>query len=74
MKKLQLKDLTPDLMKEIVECGAPAGIVELLKGKDFEISEEGAEKILEQISKADSLSIEDLEKVAGGWWWMRTDS
>lgn len=68
MEKLQLKDLTPELMKEIAECGDPAGIVELLKGKNFEISEKGAEKILEQISKADSLNVEELEKIAGGWW------
>ena len=66
MKKLTFKDLTPELLKELFPLATAAEIIEACKKKDLEISERGAEKLLEQFKKANDLSKEDLKGIAGG--------
>ena len=67
MKKLQMNDLTPELLQEVMKLSDPKDIVAFFQSKDFEVSEEGAQKILDTLKdQVLELDVDDLENVAGG--------
>ena len=67
MKKLQMNDLTPELLQEVMKLSDPKDVVAFFQSKDYEVSEEGAQKILENLKDhALELNVDDLENVAGG--------
>ena len=66
MKKLQEKDLTPELMNQLAKLKSSEEIISFLKEKGFEISEKGAERFFKQLQMAIELSEKELDKVAGG--------
>ncbi len=71
MKKFTMKDLTPDFMKGLSMVDSAEKIIEFCKEKGYEITQELAEKLLDQVQKVNSLSgcelsDEALEAVAGG--------
>jgi spore coat polysaccharide biosynthesis protein SpsF (cytidylyltransferase family) len=67
MRKLTLADLTPAMMKTLSEMKSTDEIVAFCASKGFEISEEGAARIMDQFNKVIELAEDDLESVAGGW-------
>ncbi len=79
MAKLQLKDITPDMIKQMAKLGSAEEIAAFVKESGFEISDKGAARLKEQIDKTKDLSEEELAKVAGGYtviwkWGSYTDS
>ena len=67
MKKLQLKDLTPEILEEIAKMNVPSEVVEHFAKKDLEISEKAAETLLAEAKKGElKLDEESLKNVAGG--------
>ena len=67
MKKLQMKDLTPAILTEVSKLGEPKKVVDFFAEKGFEVTEEGAQKILSRISKDErALDLDELEHVSGG--------
>ena len=79
MAKLQLKDITPDMIKQMAKLGSVDELIAFVNEKGFEISDKGAARLKEQIEKAENLSEEELAKVAGGYtvtwrWGSYTDS
>ncbi len=66
MKKLQEKDLTPELMNQLAKLKSSEEIISFLKEKGFEISEKGAERFYKQLQMAIELSEKELDNVAGG--------
>ena len=68
MKKLQIKDLTPEILAEVSALENPEAVVDYFAAKDFEVSKEAAARLLEE-SKKDGveLSDESLKQVAGGF-------
>ena len=70
MAKLQMKDLTPELLSEMKELKTGEEVKEFLAGKDLEISDNGAQTIASHIAEGDAeLSEEQLAAVAGGCSW-----
>ncbi len=67
MKKLTIADLTPAMMEAISKMKTPDEIIAFCESKGFEIAEDGAKRILEQIDKVNGLTASDLEAVAGGF-------
>ena len=74
MRKLTMADLNPEMMKAMSGMKSTDEIVEFCASKGFELSEEGAAKILNQFIKVDELTEDDLEAVAGGWGLSARDS
>ena len=66
MKKLTLADLDPEMMKTMSGMKSADEIIDFCKSKGFEISQEGAAKILNQFVKVNELTEDDLAAVAGG--------
>ncbi|MCR5491216.1 MAG: hypothetical protein K6F32_03705 [Bacilli bacterium] len=67
MRKLQIKDLTPEMLKEVSALETKEDVVAYFAAKDLEISLGGAEKLLEESKKEDlELDEETLANVAGG--------
>lgn len=67
MAKLQMKDLTPEVLAEVEKLSEPKEVVDYFKAKDLEVSEQTAATILEQVhSDGERMSDEELGKVAGG--------
>ena len=67
MKKLQMKDLTPEILVEVSKLENPEAVVAYFAAKDFEISKEAAARLYEE-SKKDNIELnsEELKQVAGG--------
>lgn len=66
MKKLTLADLDPKMMQAMSGMESTSEIIAFCESEGFEISEEGANRILAQFKKVDELSLDDLGAVAGG--------
>ena len=67
MAKLQVKDLTPELLAEMKDLQSGKEVKEFLESKDFEISDKGADIIASQLKEGTSdLTDEQLAAVAGG--------
>ncbi len=67
MARLQIKDLTPELLEGMRESESVEEVKEYLDGKGFEISDRGAEMIYEQIREGEvELTQEQLKAVSGG--------
>lgn len=67
MAKLQVKDLTPELLAEMKDLQSGAEVKEFLASKDYEISDNGAEIIASQLSEGETdLTEEQLAAVSGG--------
>ena len=67
MAKLQLKDLTPELLAEVRGCNNVDEAVKFFADKGFEVSPKVAERILEECQKEHAeLTDEELASVAGG--------
>jgi len=67
MKKLQLKDLTPELLDEVSKLENPEAVIKYFEGKDFEISADAAKLLFDESKKGNvELSDETLASVAGG--------
>ena len=67
MAKLQMSDLTPEILAEIEKMNDAKEVVAYFNAKGFELSEKGAALILEQIHADGAVLNEDaLNKVAGG--------
>ena len=67
MKKLQTSDLTPALLQEVMKLSTAKEVVAFFRSKDLEVSEEGAQKLLDNLSRqAVELGDDDLDKVTGG--------
>ena len=66
MRKLTLSDLNPEMMKAMSSMKSADEIIAFCESKGFEISEEGANRILNQFEKVHELSLDDLDVVAGG--------
>lgn len=66
MKKLTLSDLNPKMMKAMSGMESTDEIIAFCESEGFEISEEGAQRILDQFKTVNELSLDDLDNVAGG--------
>ena len=66
MKKLTLADLDPAMMEAMSGMASTDEVIAFCASKGFEISEEGAERILNQFKTVNELSLDDLQGVAGG--------
>ena len=66
MKQMTYADLTPDFLKELSALCTAEEIIEACKAKSMEISEQSAVRLMEQFKKANELSRENVEKIAGG--------
>lgn len=67
MKKLQTSDLTPALLQEVMKLSTAKEVVAFFRSKDLEVSEEGAQKLLDNLRRqAVELGDDDLDKVTGG--------
>ncbi len=67
MTRLQVKDLTPEMLAEVCKLNAADDVVKYFADKGFEVSPRIAERILEQSKKGGAeLSEEALAEVAGG--------
>lgn len=67
MAKLQLKDLTPELLAEVRGCNNVDEAVKFFADKGFEVSPKVAERILEECKKENTeLTDEELAAIAGG--------
>ena len=67
MAKLQIKDLTPEVLEELSKLESEKAIQDYFATKGIEVSDNLARNIKEYIDKgAKELTEEELEKVAGG--------
>lgn len=66
MRKLTLSDLDPKMMKAMSSMQSTDEVIAFCESKGFEISEEGASRILTQFEKVNELSLDDLDAAAGG--------
>ena len=67
MAKLQIKDLTPELLAEMKDLQTGKEVKDFLAEKDFEISDRGAEMIAAQLVEGETdLTDEQLKTVYGG--------
>ena len=67
MAKLQLKDLTLELLNEMKESESAQEVKEFLADKGYEVSDRGAELIFEQLQEGEvELNDEQLKAIAGG--------
>ena len=67
MKKLKTSDLTPAMLMEVKKLSTASEVAAFFQEKDYELSEAGAQKILDYLNKeVVELGEEDLAKVAGG--------
>ena len=67
MAKLQVKDLTPELLAEMKDLKSGKEVKEFLASKGFEISDKGAEIIANQLKEGETdLTEEQLAAVSGG--------
>ena len=67
MKKLQLKDLTPELLAEMKGLQTGKEVKDFMNSKDFEISESSANLIANQLKEGETeLTEEQLAAVSGG--------
>ena len=67
MAKLQVKDLTPELLAEMKDLKTGKEVKAFLEGKGFEISDKGADLIAQQLAEGDGeLTEEQLAAVSGG--------
>ena len=67
MKKLQMKDLTPAMLSEVKGLDTPEEVAAFFAARGYEVSEKGAQKILDYLRKqAYELDDSELDKVAGG--------
>ena len=67
MSKLQIRDLTPELLAEMKDLETGEEVKEFLAARDLEVSDHGAEMIANQLVEGEAdLSEEELRSVAGG--------
>ena len=66
MRKLTLSDLDPKMMKAMSSMQSTDEVIAFCESKGFEISEEGASRVLTQFEKVNELSLDDLDAAAGG--------
>ena len=67
MKKLQIADLTPEILEEVRKLEDAKAVVEFFAEKGFDVSEKTAGIILEESKKDNAeLSEEALANVTGG--------
>lgn len=66
MKKLSIRDLTPETLKKIQEMKSADEIIAYGKENGYEVSPELAERIFKQFQASAELSDDDLVAVAGG--------
>ena len=67
MKKLKMNDLTPELLKEVTKLSTPQEIIAFFQTKDYEVSEKGAQKILDYLKEQKcELEDDELDKISGG--------
>lgn len=67
MAKLQVKDLTPELLAEMKDLKSGKEVKDFLASKDLEISDKGADLIAAQLAEGETeLTKEQLDAVAGG--------
>ena len=67
MAKLQVKDLTPELLAEMKDLSTGKEVKDFLASKDLEISDSSAELIASQLNEGvQELTEEQLEAVSGG--------
>lgn len=75
IKKL-LEDVKKDeaLAKELAACKTPEAMVELLNKKNYKVTAADFDEAMKADSKvAKELSVEDMEKVAGGGSWISSE-
>ena len=67
MAKLQVKDLTPELLAEMKDLKTGKEVKDFLAAKGFEISDAGADIIAKQLAEGETeLTEEQLAAVSGG--------
>ena len=66
MKKFDLKDLTPQMMKGLTKVQSAEELIEKARLNDFELDKDQAEKFFKQLQSAQELGDDELDKVAGG--------
>ena len=67
MKKLQMIDLTPEILKEVKSFTNPQDVVAFFASKDYEVTEAGAQKILDYLKEqVHELEDDELGKISGG--------
>jgi len=67
MAKLQVKDLTPELLAEMKDLKTAQEVKEFLAAKGFEVSDKGADIIATQLKEGETeLTEEQLAAVSGG--------
>lgn len=67
MAKLQVKDLTPELLAEMKNLKSGKEVKEFLAAKGFEISDGGADIIATQLAEGETeLTEEQLAAISGG--------
>ena len=67
MAKLQMKDLTPELLAEMKDFENGEQVKDFLASRGLEVSDHGAEVIAEQLKEGEiDLSPEQLEAISGG--------
>jgi hypothetical protein len=67
MKKLELTDLTPELLKSVAAMTNAEDVIAFFAQEGFSVGKKSAAGLLEQLAKADSLTDEQLKEIAGGW-------
>ena len=67
MKKFELTDLTPAMMRTIEKLTDTDAVIRFLNEKGLEISTEQASALMEKLSASEKLNPENLANVAGGW-------
>ena len=67
MKPLKQSDLTPQIMKDLMQFKTREEVRDYFGSIGFEVGLGSASKILNQIRKAAQLSDDSLANVAGGW-------
>ena len=67
MSKLQIKDLTPEVLEEISKLENEQAIKDYFAAKGFDVSEKLAKTLKEHAEKGgEELTEEELAKVSGG--------
>jgi predicted ribosomally synthesized peptide with nif11-like leader len=69
MKKFKMSELTPAIMKDLINLKSPEEFLNYAKENGYDLSLEEAEKLFKQFSetsKSVELSDEEIDKVAGG--------
>ena len=67
MARLQVKDLTPELLAEMKDLQSGKEVQDFLASRDLEVSENTAEIIASQLKEGETeLTEEQLEAVYGG--------